>query len=337
MSVTQRDIAKALGISHSTVSRALVGSPKISEERRAEIIHAAVKMGYVANPSATALAQCKKNSKSKPIHASIAWLNAWSASEQLFQYSEFRLYWDGAKETTLRHGYHLEEFFINQEMPASRVQQILHARGIQGVLIPPHSDGSAVFEEIDWSQFAVVRFGRSVKCPAVNLVSSDQVKNVIMSYHEIQNRGYKRIGFVDGNSIYHHFAAGFLWAQKQSGHDGHIPIFSPQSDDPNNQTMFERWLSEYQPDAILTQVGEISNMLEIAGLRVGVDIAVAANSVLDGGISAGIYQNSKEIGSVAALSLIAQIQDHQYGIPELYRETLIGGKWVDGDTLKIRV
>ncbi len=52
MAITIKDIAKAAGVSHTTVSRALHDHPAISTETIAQIKQLAVKMGYV--PSATA-------------------------------------------------------------------------------------------------------------------------------------------------------------------------------------------------------------------------------------------------------------------------------------------
>ena len=58
--VTIRDIAAHLGISHTTVSRALAGHPKINSLTKARVRAAADAMGYVANASARTI----RNSRS---------------------------------------------------------------------------------------------------------------------------------------------------------------------------------------------------------------------------------------------------------------------------------
>lgn len=53
--VTIKDVAKAAGVSYSTVSRALSGSPEISEDTRARILQICKEMNYTANTVARAM------------------------------------------------------------------------------------------------------------------------------------------------------------------------------------------------------------------------------------------------------------------------------------------
>jgi len=53
--VTIKDVAKAAGVSYSTVSRALSGSPEISEETRERILGICREMNYTANTVARAM------------------------------------------------------------------------------------------------------------------------------------------------------------------------------------------------------------------------------------------------------------------------------------------
>jgi LacI family transcriptional regulator len=55
VAVTLKDIAKEMGVTVTTVHKALNGKPGISEQKRAEIEKAAIKMGYKANYMAASL------------------------------------------------------------------------------------------------------------------------------------------------------------------------------------------------------------------------------------------------------------------------------------------
>ena len=55
MATTIKDIAKALGISHSTVSRALTGSKNVNEKTKEEILKAVKELNYIPNMSARSL------------------------------------------------------------------------------------------------------------------------------------------------------------------------------------------------------------------------------------------------------------------------------------------
>ena len=76
-SVTLKDIAKALGLSRTTVAMALKNAPKIAECTRQRVQKAAKELGYEPNPMATSLAHFRQRSKTQPIRAALAWLNLW--------------------------------------------------------------------------------------------------------------------------------------------------------------------------------------------------------------------------------------------------------------------
>jgi LacI family transcriptional regulator len=92
-------------------------------------------------------------------------------------------------------------------------------------------------------------------------------------------------------------------------------------------------LQKTKPDAIFTDCPGLRRVLASCGYQVPKDIGLAATSVLDGGASAGIDQNSKEIGKAAVQLLISLINHNERGIPDVCRELLIEGRWVDGNTL----
>ena len=335
--VTQRDVAKALGISHSSVSLALRNSPKITVARREIIQKKAEEMGYRPNSAATALAHYKQSSAVPPVRAALAWFNFWSPPEKFRSYSEFAHYWKGATAAAEKLGYHLEEFTRDPQISPSRLENILLTRGIRGILLPPHPS-TPEWGAFNWEQFSIVRYGRSVQAPKVHMVAADHVANTLLAVNEIRARGYQRIGFVTGNARErgHLFEAGFLMAQRFMDESLRLPIFNLVGDPRSHLTDLRRWLKREKPEAILTDMIELSDLLKQAGCRVPEDVAIAATSVLDATVDAGIYQNPEEIGRIGVLLAASLITDNDGGIPKFPRQTLVEGFWVDGSSLPKR-
>jgi DNA-binding LacI/PurR family transcriptional regulator len=337
-SITQKEVAKALGLAQSTVSMALRDHPSIPEDRREEIKTAAAAMGYRPNPTAAALAHLRQASKVQPIHASVAWLNGWSEPEKLRSYRAFEQYWQGASGAAAKLGYRLEEFVVNASIPMARTEQILKARGVNGILLPP-GPLPAGWEQFDWNEFAVVRLSRSASendLPARTVIGN-QLGNTMLALTRMRELGYERVGFVGIDWKERLFGAGYLWSQRGvAGAEELPPLFLSEEDRPNWQGLFEEWLERVRPDAILTEIGSVPGMLEAAGYHLPGEMGVASLSVMDGPVDAGVDQNSYEVGYTAMMTLAALIQTRDFGIPGVHRQTLIDGSWVDGSSLPDR-
>jgi len=338
-SVTLRDVARELNVSHSTVSRALQNSPHISLARRLEIQEAAKRMGYRPNATATQLGHQRHATEKRPISSEIAWLNYWPDPKKLHSYAEFNLYWKGASERAEERGYRLEEFNCGKELSPARLEKIMLSRNIHGILIPPHGGFAPPvgWDKIDWSKFSIVRFGYSVAHPSTHLVTSNQLTSGMLAIENMLRLGYERIGFVGRPDKHPHFRAGFLLNQMLSK-KGPPPIFNFFSADNHMAKLpaFSEWLKKNHLDAILSDLAETRPMLEQLGYRIPEDIGLATTSILDGNADAGINQNSEEIGRAAFETLLSLLNHNQYGIPKVVREVVITGSWVDGSTLPQR-
>lgn len=295
-------------------------------------------MGYEPDPMLTALACYRKNRQEVPVRAAVAWFNAWSRPEQLRSYHEFDYYWKGASASAKKFGYHLEEFILDSELSPERLEGILHARNITAILIPPHPT-TPDWSGFHWERFAAIRFGWSIKTPQVHLVTSDQAGNTLLALDKIREKGYQRIGFVYGreNARNAMFQSGFLMGQSEMEPSQRIPVLRLSEAVSNNNTeRLAAWLKEYRPDAILTEHAPLPEMIQKLGYKVPDDLGLAALSVLDGNIDAGIDQNPEEIGRVAFLMAFTLINDNTRGIPPIFRQTLVAGKWAEGHCLPDR-
>ncbi|MEO5914805.1 MAG: LacI family DNA-binding transcriptional regulator [Luteolibacter sp.] len=338
--VSLRDIGRILGVSHVTVSLALRDNPRISKKVREKIRKAAVEMGYQPDPMLAALAQYRKGKSTAPITAAIAWINTWNPPEGLRKYLEFNAYWEGASKAATKFGYRLEEFRLGDGCTPGRLNQILTARGIVGILLPPqrpHPD----WGDFPWENYSVVRFGRSLKSPGTHIVTADQVANTLLAFRKIQERGYKRIGFIthEGDIFErgHLFEAGYLMAQRGVPEKQRIPICTIGNGPRTGRVeTVLAWKKKYKPDAVFTDMSETPDILKRAGIRVPEDIGLAVTTVLDSTADAGINQNPEEIGRVGLLMLNSLINDGARGVPTIFRQNLVEGVWVDGSTLPDR-
>lgn len=335
-----RDIGKLLGVSHVTVSLALRDNPRISREVREKVHKAARELGYQPDPMLAALANYRKGKSATSITAAIAWINAWSPAEQLRSHKEFDAYWTGASKAAAKFGYRLEEFRLGDGYTPDRLHQILSARGITGILLPPQRPHPE-WGNFPWEHYSIVRFGRSLKQPETHVVTADQVANTMLAFRKMQERGYKRIGFVtyEGDLFErgHLFEAGYLMAQRSLPEKQRLPIcVIGEGPGTGRAEAILAWKEKYKPDAIFTDLGALPEILERAGLRMPGDIALAVTTVLDAVADAGIDQHPEEIGRVAFLMLNSLINDGARGIPAIPRQNLVQGSWVDGGTLPDR-
>jgi len=339
--VTVYDIAKNVGVSHTTVARALRDSKDVTKSRREEIQRVALEMGYYPDPRLAALANYRKALGPRRFQSVVAWVNHWQKPDQLRQFGEFERYWRGAEEVASRQGFKLEDFRWPLDCSPKRLESMLVARGVEAVLIPPHND-LLNWGEFDWKKFSVLRFGMSVQSPDSNLVTADQFRATVMAVTRMHGYGYRRIGLAVDFDLDEHlggnYHGGFIWTQNKLKLYPQIPPFAAsaalyrRAADEETRNL-RNWLAQYQPDAILTTQPYLPQLLNNLGYKIPGDIAVAGTSVCDIPVDAGIDQRSVEIGRIAMEMLIKQINVGERGTPSNPCRILVESHWQDGESL----
>lgn len=336
--VTLRDIAKALGISHVTVSAALRNRTGASEATKIRVRKKAEEMGYMPDPMLAALSLYRQTSKEKPVQSTLAWINPWQPPERLRQYHEFDLYWEGAADTAKRLGFRLEEF-VTADLPMRRLDTILKTRHIQGLLLPPIWRKISDWKEFSWSEYATVCLSRTITYPKTHFVTSAQNANTMMAFERTRKLGYQRIGFVCEFWRKRFFGIGYSWAQRKLPPDQRLPLLAMEPNITNAQQkkLIKQWIEETKPDAIITDNKQLPDVIQELGYRVPEDIGLVTTSIHDTPIDAGIDQNPEEIGRAAVRTVVSLLNERKFGIPEIVNEILIEGKWVDGLLLPPRI
>jgi DNA-binding LacI/PurR family transcriptional regulator len=337
-----RDIARQLNVSHVTVSMALRNHPRISAGRREEIHALAKKLGYRPDPMLSSLIAYRNRKVAKPIAATLAWVNCWPDPKELRRNREFDAYWEGAKEAADRLGYRVEEFVIGGALTGARLNGILQARGIAGLLIPPHPpsiDWASL--GLTWEAFSTVRFGFSVRTLRSHMIGNDQMRSSELAVHRMAALGYSKIGFVSNlrsdNSTDGNFRVGYQRGLETLGRGRIEPLLMPERLDdsaPEIPESLPSWLKRWKPDAILTTESGLRTALENLGYDVPGQIGLAATCARDcKRINAGLDQNPEEIGRVAVNTLIDLVQREEKGSPALCRRVLVESRWLDDESV----
>lgn len=299
-------------------------------------------MGYAPDPHLAALAAYRRSKTSAQICSAIAWINHWEQPERLRKLLEFDLYWRGAEQAARRFGYNLEEICWSSNYSAKRFEQILMTRGIRGVLIPPHHS-LPNWGDFNWSKFSIVRFGLSVPAPDSHLVTADQLRAVIMAVRRMADYGYRRIGLVVPSDVDRKLGGGFVGGFNSAGKSFGLPVTTPLLTEEKfylyqpdaARRLLRHWLMKQKPDAILTTVPQVPELLRQLKFRIPEDVAVAGTS-MDVPVDAGLDQHSEAIGRIAVELLISQINLNERGEPADPYRVLVESRWRDGASLPQR-
>src|SRR5690606_3832336 len=139
--VSQREIARAAGVSVSAVSLALRNHPKISAAKRLRIQQIAREMGYRSDPMVVQLMEHLRKTRPKRQTARLAVLIPEIDREQLnTTYSKEVM--ERAREEASVAGFGIDVFFLHsQQMTPRRLRIYLVARGIKGIMVSPLASG----------------------------------------------------------------------------------------------------------------------------------------------------------------------------------------------------
>jgi Transcriptional regulators len=340
--VTVQDIADKAGVGRTTVSLALRNHPKISEPTRRRIQKLAQAMGYRPNPLVAAHMAHIRALHPKKTSQCLAFLCNRSLSEiEADSKTPVWKYFQGARARALQLGFRLELFNLEEpQMTAKRLSHILVARGIDGVVIGPLSEGGGLVDrEFDWKPFAAVMIEHTFIEPRLHKVCSDEFSTIGRLIQRLLDYGYECIGVAMRSQMdehaNHHWLAGYQTFQELTRPELRIPHFIT----PNwSRENFLQWFERHRPEAIITVDDAVVRWLRAASVRVPEDVGCATVYwKADREYLSGYYQNHEIIGAAAVEGVVAQLHRNERGLPEIDKTVLIQAIWKEGSTLARRV
>ena len=335
--VRQKDIAKSLGVSQVTVCLALKNDPRISEAMRKRVLNATKKMGYRPDPGLSSLAYWRKSTVSKVYQSTIIVLSPYQTPRDWRSCKTFEIYGNAFQEKCLQSGHKVEEIScIQEKIPLMKIQKMLLARGIRGILIPPQISPGDVMN-MDFSPFSLITIGFSLEKPQIHVVTTQQYLSMMMMVQKIQQKGYRRIGLavseVGDRRVSFGWSSGYYAALRKNQEQSPLPVFDVEQKNPKEA--FYVWLQKSKPDVIIGQTAKFIPWLTEKKIRFPKDIGIAGITTdAQPSTIAGINENSSIVGSVAAETLIDMMNRHVRGIPIKRKIIQVEGSWYSGKSLR---
>lgn len=342
--LNQRALAASLGISQSTVARALRGSTLVNPETRQRIELAARKIGYRPNPLVSTLMAHIRSGKNIHDQGVIAILVDTPSVAIHSASPVYRAQHEGMQKRALSLGYTTEVFSIrNKENTDAVLDKMLYSRGIVGVILaaPVNVARTSLLKnelKLKWERYAFATISYDWQSPQIDRATANHRRNVDIAYHELLARGYTRIGLSLPpsalNSNDSNWLSGYMVSQYYRPPETHIPLFVSSQTAPCEG--FRDWYQRWKPDALLCLIGEELEWMKAIGLSPLRDMAlVCLNRPTDSHFS-GVDEDNVFVGETACNIVVDQITHNTRGIPERPRLILVDGKWTEGETLPSR-
>lgn len=316
-----------------TVSLALRDHPNAAAATRRRVQRIAAKLGYRPDPTIAKLMTHLRTQRTHRLQAAMCCL---STFEQVEGAPYLREIYEGAKDRADELGYSMNLMLVGQEATATptRLERILRARGVQGLLLLPMAS-SGKFSGIDhWDQFSVISATLSVTEPVTHRVIPNMFDNVLHLCRELGSRGFKRLGLVTAHEhdtrVGSRITAAMAWHNRYSGAQPVEPLILNGLIDVE----FKAWFQREKPDAIIGHhADELIDIENLLPKRSRERVALVSTSKTRADRRKefpGIDERPSEIGRTAAEMLASLIQHGDRGLPKIPRVTMIDGAFVPG-------
>lgn len=325
-----KHVAAAADVSVMTVSLALRRVPSIPAETRERILAVAEKLGYRRNPLVAALMADLRGKQARGSEAHvIAYVESYPEEGPPQQTGSLRRFREGALAGATKHGFGLQTFRLaDGGLSETRLEQVLDARGIRGVVFAPFPHTGSVLTQ-PWRNHALAALGYSLARPALHRAVNYQAHSIRLAFAELHALGYRRIGLVmrrhEDERTGRNWLSSVLLAQHDAvGTELGYPLLVVEN---LERKAVLAWVKRERPDVVVTTEPGVGPMLPQGRLGFA-HLHLTPDAV---GCS-GIDQNNERVGEAAVDLVVEQLHRNVFGFPENPKTVLIEGRWVAGTT-----
>lgn len=307
-----KEIARKLGVSVSTVSRALKDSPELHPDTKKKIVEAAKAMNYQYN----LLAQSLRISRSKVLGVIVPELTSHFFSSNI----------SGISDTAYRRGYNVMICQSNEsyEQEKANVKTLVSSQ-VDGLLISLSRETKSYehLQELYDREIPFIMFDRVTEEIPVSKVTVDDAHGAYLAVHHLLEQGCRKIAYFSGPEdlyISKKRKEGYLEALKEYGiPESEARIYVTDLTPEGNRNISLQMIAEKdRPDAVFAMIDplaiDLMTVLKEKGVKIPDEIALAGftnnptSAVVDPSLTT-ISQPGYEMGKIAANHLLDQLDE----------------------------
>lgn len=315
MPVTIEDLSKTLGVSRSTISKALNNRGDVSLQTKERILQAARELGYQPSAAARNLRRQRTDKigllVNYPIH----------------KVSDFLAELIPGLATVAEDAEYNLILYTSMAGNEARIKNLCRSREVDGIIVawPPRlSETVALSQLMRGEQMPHIVLPRRVPHDDLSYVAADHKEGARLLTEHLIALGHRRIGFERLPEVYetdHDRHAGYTEALRNAGipYESSLVIAADSSDSLYAERSFNTFMTLPQPPtAILFFTDPIAiNALSLAkarGIRIPDDLSITGfDGVLSSGVTVPalttVRQPLPEMGRLAVESLLRLIAD----------------------------
>lgn len=332
-----RELAEKAGVCKATVSLALRDHPRISPEQRARIQAIARKLGYRPDPAMARIAangwRASRRRGGTPLAFVVGQPHPTARAGEP--------YLSAARAHASALGYKLDRFALHDHGSPERLAQVLHTRGVEGVVLFQITQPDFI-ARFPWEKFSAVACSLSQIPLPVPMTAPDFSLQMEETWKRLRALGRRRVGLALLRPMSDHdgLARAGVFAYQQHYGDKNAARIPPTffSDDPvAGRADFLAWVERWQPEVVVGLSEVFYWWLDSAGKRVPADIefvSLYGGRTREGSPVAGWDPRPEALGTAAIDLLDLQIRSAHKGLLEFPQTLLIPSRWIEGATLR---
>lgn len=317
-----KQVAVAADVSTMTVSRVMRNSPLVGRETRARVLAIAKKMGYKPDPIASRLMAVVRKGKGRKNTTAIALIRDRRGQPLTDGDIHRYVHQEDVLYRAERHGYAVNEFLLGEGgLTVARLQSILKARGIEGVLFSLETSRDWV-EGFDFSRYASATFGYGLQAPALHRAGTNMMQGLFSAFLRLEKQGYERIGlaitpWVNDRSDQTYSGAMLNYQTSRPRRRRIPPLIFRTNNLSENKQAFCQWARLHRPDAVISFDRLVPDWIrKTLGRRIPEDVGFVVHdwTVRTAGYS-GISHNRSHVVMAAVDMVTTQLYHSEIGIP----------------------